>query len=253
MDKEILVRLSLARNTFYRIMRGAPITRDTERAILAVRPPAPVGEIRTLAAVDATGTHRRLQALMWLGWPPGVLEERLGVHLGWIARSVRCRRQVTLVVEARARALYDELWNVRPEDAGVDPGRARSARSVAAGFHGPLAWDDDTIDDPQAVPQSDAEAPVATAGGNVAARWLMGESVILGRPARDEVITHLYEWTNATTAEIAERLEMTPGAVEQVWSRVKRKARAEGGPVPWRRVYVPRERTLKRNELEEAA
>jgi hypothetical protein len=121
----------------------------------------------------------------------------------------------------------------------------------AEGWAPPLAWDDDTIDDPQAMPQLDAVEPVVTEGGNVAARWLMGESVILGVADRKEVLAYLYEWTDLTVQEIAARLEMTPDAADQTWSRIKRKARLAGGPVPWRRVYVPR--TLKQNEMGEAA
>lgn len=256
MDKEIMVRLSVGRPTFYRITRGERITRDTERAVLSVPAPQPAGEVRSLTLVDATGTCRRYQALAWLGWPPSVLESRLGVPQGWMARRVRLRqKRVTLMVEARARALYDELWNVRPEDAGVPPRVAERARvaSAKAGYLGPLAWDDDTIDDPGAVPRTDAEAPAVAGGGRLAARWLMGESVVLDRESRDEVIAYLYEWTNETTAEIAGRLEMRPNTVEQTWSRIKRKARESGGPVPWRRVYVPRERTLKKDDMEEAA
>jgi hypothetical protein len=254
LDKEILGLVPIPRNTFYRVMRGEPLTRGSEQKILAVPlPPAAVGEIRTLSTVEAAGTHRRLQALVWLGWPRSVLEERMGVHACWITRHL-VRARVSQAVQARVLRLYDELWNVQPELQGVDAGRAEAARVYARArlWDGPLAWDDDTIDDPKALPATDAMEPAATEGGNVAARWLMGESVILGRDDRREVLAHLYEWTNDTTVEIAARLEMTPAAAERQWERLKERAAADGRRL-WRRVYVPREREIKQDELEEAA
>lgn len=257
MDKEILNLLPVARNTFYRVMRGEPLTRGSEQKILSVPAPAAdaLGRIRTLATVDATGTHRRLKALMWLGWPCGVLEQRIGVHEAWISRSFRCRTRVTQTVEVRVRAVYDQCWNLRPERAGVDAGEAEGTRfyARAKGWDGPLAWDDDTIDAPGAAPQTDAVEPIATEGGNIADRWLHGEAVILTSGDRKEVLQHLMEWTNDRPEEIAVRLEMSLAAVWQTWGRLKKQARLEGRTEPWRRVYVPRERDLKQDEMGAAA
>ena len=253
-DKDIKITLGLATNTFYRILRGLPLTRVTEQRILSVPVPSPTGRVISLATVPAVGTHRRLQALLWQGWPIGELEQRLGVHAGWITRTLREGKSVRMAVEVRVKSLYDGLWNVSAERSGVDPDLVLVTQQLAlrAGFAGPLAWDDDTIDDPAAVPQTDAPLPVATEGGNVAARWLLGEAVILGRDDRREVLQHLFEWTNDTTEEIAVRLDMSPVAAAQQWERIKKRARGEGRRV-WRRVYVPRERDLTRNEMGEAA
>ncbi|MFJ7297609.1 hypothetical protein [Streptomyces collinus] len=253
-DIEIIKLVGIARTTFYRAMRGEPITRDSEKKILAVPVPSPTGQITTTALCDPTGTHRRLQALIWLGWPIEELEARLGVHAYWISRTFR-RTYVRLVLAARVTALYSDLWSLRPESQGVDLERVEEARQYARSqsWVGPLAWDDDAIDDPRAVPQTDALVPVATSGGNVAARWLMGESVILGPEDRRDVIQHLMEWTNDTPGEIAERLDMSVGAMWQTWTRIKKKARTEGRTEPWRRVYVPRDQDLKQNKMGEAA
>lgn len=155
-DKDIIKTMGVARNTFYRALRGLPISRGVEQRILAVPAPRPVAEVSIVVKVSATATHRRLQALLWKGWPLSVLEQRLGVHVGWIGRSMRRRKTVTAVMEARVAALYDELWKADPEQGGVHAGVCRSTREAALrnGFHGPGAWDDDTIGDPDAVPYS---------------------------------------------------------------------------------------------------
>lgn len=254
MDKEILHSIPLARNTFYRILRGEPLTRDVEQRILSFPAPAEPSDIRTLASTNTTGAHRRLQALVWMGWPQGVLEERLGVHAGWIGRSLN-RSSLTLVMHARIVRLYDQLWRLAPERAGVDGGRAAVARLYASSmdWNGPLAWDDDTIDDPKAVPQTDADEPIVSEGGHLVDRWLMGESVVLGRVERGDVLVHLFEWSELAPDEIAVRLDMTASAASRAWERHKEKAREAGGPVPWRRRYALRNKELTANEMGAAA
>ncbi|WP_329123945.1 hypothetical protein [Streptomyces sp. NBC_01353] len=61
-------------------------------------------------------------------------------------------------------------------------------RAQRSGWAPPLAWDDDTIDDPHGVPQTDAPAPAPVEGRDAVARFLMGESVVLDPVARREAI-----------------------------------------------------------------
>jgi transcriptional regulator with XRE-family HTH domain len=257
-EKAVARRLGLPSGTFANVMRGTngqppgtKIRRETAELVLAYWPT--LDDFPDISSIDSTGTHRRVRALATRGWS----RARLAVELGTTVPNFKARLRGERVSARFARAvagLYNRLWNERPEDHGVAAWIAERVRRCAAedGWHGPLAWDDDTIDDPKALPQTDAPEPVATEGGNVAARWLMGESVILTDEARKEVLVHLYEWTNQTTAEIAHRLGMTPAAAEQSWNRMKKQARLEGRRL-WRRVYVPRDRVMKQNEMEEAA
>jgi hypothetical protein len=247
-------QLNLPDQAFTHLVYSSPpsqkVLRETAEAVMAFWPT--LQDFPDSASIDVTGSRRRVQALATRGWS----KTRLAIELGMSEPNFKtCLRgqRVSARFARRVAAMYDRLWNERPEDHGVLGWVADRVRQSAAGdgFPGPLAWDDDTIDDPQAVPVTDAVEPVATDGGNVAARWLMGESVILGAEDRKEVLAHLYEWTNHTNAEIAEQLGMTPGAAEQQWNRMKRQARTEGRQL-WRRVYVPRERNLKQNEMEEA-
>ncbi|MEU5322932.1 hypothetical protein AB0G67_40210 [Streptomyces sp. NPDC021056] len=217
-------------------------TRNAHK-LLQVRP----SDRTETCMVSAVGTMRRLRALAWMRHRFMDIQQATGIHrdsLLWLARGKSER--TTAAREAKIREVYDRL-------SMTDGGSSRArAFAVKHGWDGPLAWDDETIDDPRAVPQTDAVEPVATEGGNVAARWLMGEAVVLDREARREVLQHLFEWTNDTTAEIAERLEMTPEAAERAWGRMKERATAEGRRL-WRRAYVPRDRPLDQDDMEEAA
>jgi hypothetical protein len=252
-------RLNLIDGAFKNLLYGAngrppgtTVSRQTAEAVLGYWPT--LQDFPDTASIDPTGTKRRVQALETLGWSRPQIADEVGMSKSNFKTSLRAEK-VSARLARRVAAVYDRLWTERPEDHGVQPYVAERVRRHAAqnGFAGPLAWDDDTIDDPKAEPQTDAAEPVATEGGNVASRWLMGESVDLGPEDRREVIQHLMEWTNDTPEEIAERLGMSVGAMWQTWTRIKKKARLEGRPVPWRRVYVPRDQDLKQNEMGEAA
>jgi hypothetical protein len=227
------------------------VRKETADAVLAFWPS--LDDFPDPARIDPTGTRRRVQALATLGWTNLYLASRVGIAPSNFRRAL-CQERVTAWFARSVRTVYNELWSRSPEYHEVPAGMVvRTVRTAQRkNWLGPLAWDDDTIDNPQAEPQTDAVQPIASEGGNVAARWLMGESVLLGREDRREVLAHLFEWTNDTTAEIAARLEMTPAAAERQWERMKERAAAEGRRL-WRRVYVPRERTMNQDEMEEAA
>src|SRR2546425_16892 len=65
------------------------------------------------ALVDATGPHRRLQALVAIGWSQAKLGARLGMTPANFAAMMR-RGQVTASTARAAAAVYDELWNQPP-------------------------------------------------------------------------------------------------------------------------------------------
>lgn len=205
------------------------------------------------ARIDPTGTRRRVHALETLGFSQKFIADRLGIANSNFARAMVVDR-VTARVARGVAAQYDLLWNKRPEDFVVKQWVADRTRRMAArqGWAPPLAWDDDTIDDPAAVPQVDAPQAGFTEGADVVARFLLGESVVLDRQAQREVISHLMEWSNETPEEIGARLGMTGTAVGQTWVRMNREAREAGRPVPWRRVYIPRNE-INQNDMRSAA
>lgn len=120
----------------------------TAQALLAVATPGPA-DLSPGRVIDGTGTRRRLQALVALGWTQTALAERLGMELSNLGRLLAGGR-VTAGRATAVAALYDQLWTRQPP---AGPGRDRARKRAAAqGWPGPLAWDDATIDDPAATP-----------------------------------------------------------------------------------------------------
>lgn len=126
-------------------------------AILAVEPSFDLLGDKTV--IDASGVHRRLQALITIGWSQAKLAERLGWTRGSFGNLMREER--TVVGTARkVQALYDELWDqAPPEDTHRDRIAASRARNYAKarGWLPPQAWDDDLLD----VPESELDAELA--------------------------------------------------------------------------------------------
>lgn len=104
--------------------------------------------------VDNTGSRRRLQALMAVGWPPMHLGGRLELHQHYVSEIQRTSKVFAKTAHALAVA-YNELWNQQPELHGVTRQAANRFRNYARakGWPPPAAWDDDVIDDPQAQPE----------------------------------------------------------------------------------------------------
>ncbi|MFF2411804.1 hypothetical protein [Streptomyces sp. NPDC058092] len=232
---------------------GQQVRRETAELVLSYWPS--LGDFPDGARIDATGTRRRIEALAVRGWPRHLMAKQVGMTETHF-RKASGRERVTARLARGVTALYDAWWDQDPLEHGVPLGSVSRVRADAArsGFRSALAWDDDTIDDPSAVPQTDAAPAGYTEGENVVARFLMGESVIIDNAGRREVIAHLMEWTQDTPAEIGARLDMTGDTVSRAWERIKRKARDEGRKAPWRRVYVPlRDTDLTRDDMRSAA
>lgn len=121
-------------------------TTTAERILALPIGPPPNTDVDT----DATGTIRRLQALVAIGHIYPAIAARVGIHkdaLGVIARGER--PQVRTETAKAVAAAYRHMSRT--------PGTSVRSRLHAArlGWHGPLAWDDATIDDPDAQPEVD--------------------------------------------------------------------------------------------------
>lgn len=128
------------------------VTKAVADKILAVRPSlAAMADGRN---IDSTGTKRRIQALVAIGWSLARIGQRIGIsptNMSTFMQMDQCSAGKAKAV----RELYDKLWN-QPQ-AGTDHRSkiaANRARNYAKGrgWVPPMAWDDETIDDPAATP-----------------------------------------------------------------------------------------------------
>jgi hypothetical protein len=108
---------------------------------------------RDTLRVEATGTHRRLQALRVIGWSLSALGAELGVSKRAVS-FLHVYEHVSEDTAARVAAVYDRCWD-KPQHGD----RADLARSYALGLGWvpPLAWDEDDLDDPTAKPHTPAD------------------------------------------------------------------------------------------------
>jgi hypothetical protein len=99
---------------------------------------------------------RRLEALHAVGWSESAIARQLGVSKQAV-NNLRAHsgQYVAASTVARVAAVYDRLWDKAPGDRFATRTINWAARR---GFAPPLAWDDDTINDPAAVPALTATA-----------------------------------------------------------------------------------------------
>ncbi|MFG7942924.1 MULTISPECIES: helix-turn-helix domain-containing protein [Streptomyces] len=137
------------------------VRRTTANKILAVRP----GEAQPpRRPIDATGTIRRIQALVAIGHSLRALAAESGSDYALLRSLLRSpHSNISRLTADRVACAYRKL-------AGV-PGLNQRARNRAAaeGWPSPLAWGDN-IDDPQARPDCEAGADQITASQLAAAR-----------------------------------------------------------------------------------
>ncbi|MFF5001747.1 hypothetical protein ACFY3G_02870 [Streptomyces phaeochromogenes] len=120
-------------------------------AVLAVEPT--LDNLAATTVIGATGTTRRLQALVAGGWPQEHLGHKIGVSPGNFSRLVEAPTVIVRTVRA-VRGLYEECWRADPLEHGASQGGITYAkrRAAQAGWAPVGAWDDESIDDPAAFP-----------------------------------------------------------------------------------------------------
>ena len=125
----------------YRHKRSTRILARNAHAILTVTAdPAPGARINTC------GTTRRLQALVAIGYTQTCLAELVGITAANATHLFHGRRDVNAATADKVKKVYLELSMI--------PGPSQRARTHAAKhlWVAPLAWDDDTIDNPDTKP-----------------------------------------------------------------------------------------------------
>lgn len=139
----------------YLIMNGGyrKVRPATEARILAIEPR--LENAAPHARILGIGSQRRLQALIANGWSRNALAARLGMNPSNFSRLMQSVH-VTVESALKIRRLYDDLWDQSPpaDTASQRCSIARAKNDAAArGWAPPLAWDDETIDDPDARPR----------------------------------------------------------------------------------------------------
>lgn len=132
------------------------VTRRVHEAIMAVQL-----ELAPGALVDGTGTRRRLQALIAIGWSGPRLAAKLGQRNGNFWTMMMVNNQVTAKTAAAVRALYSQLWDqTPPANNGFERRSVAQSkyRAEQAGWAPPAAWDDAQLDDPSAQPSGHRRA-----------------------------------------------------------------------------------------------
>lgn len=134
---------------------GAPRTRArraTVEALLAVPMPR-LDDYAAGALVPTLGARRRLQALQAVGWSVQKIAERASLDRQALDKIMAGGERTQARTARAVRDAYDQLWSATPpvETAADKVARSRSlARAAAAGWPPPLAWDDESLDDPAA-------------------------------------------------------------------------------------------------------
>jgi hypothetical protein len=171
------------------------------------------------ARIDATGTKRRLQALVANGRPLAEIAQ----HLGWDPGAPGRILDRATVPAATARAvsnLYRRLGDRIPQpQTPAERQRFAAARRLAEkhGWPPSMAWDTEQLDDPDGAP----------AGG-----WKGWQRRRVRGPQRWKAVAEdakfLAKEEGLNKQQIAERLQMTENALERVLSLAhKDKAEAQ--------------------------
>ncbi len=173
--------------------------------------------------VDATGTRRRLHALVAVGWSQSRLAAELRRGVTNLNRSMT-GESVTLRTAQRVSDLYDRLWDQAPPQATAAQRNAvQAARSHARqrNWPPPLAWDDidtDTDPDPSTPPSPPgADDDLDDLDDIAIERAIAGDGIRLEQlnPAEQaEVVRRLTE-RGKSIREIADQLATTKRTVSR--------------------------------------
>ncbi|MEU6217236.1 hypothetical protein ABZ845_06885 [Streptomyces sp. NPDC047022] len=181
----------VARGTVNKLLYGSPkpsirIRDEVADRLLAVDYSTEL--VADGALVDATGTWRRIRALVAVGWPKVHIARALGSH----GQGLQLHERLVLASTARRVAeLYDAWWDADPTGHGVQAAQVGRACRYASsrGWAGPMAWDDDALDDPEAQPHTESRQAISAA-------------------ERREEVEHLASFGTSTT-EIAMRVGLS--------------------------------------------
>lgn len=172
--------------------------------------------------LDSTGTRRRIQGMWWLGHNSATIGQAAGGitadQVGDLTRRSRVQRRTMEAI----RQAYEALSMTAGSSTHT------RSRALAAGCSPPLAWDDNTIDDPDAKPYQ-ADPDTTDDVDEVAVEAACAGSVPWARlltPERTEAVSRLTR-LGLDDRQIADRLRAGRDTVAKHRER-------HGIPTGWR-------------------
>jgi hypothetical protein len=224
--KRIVAVSGVSQGVLWKLMYGkngaAPsrrVTHATAGRLLALDP-SDRALLADGARIDSTGTRRRLQAMACLGWSTGRIAAQAGVDRQALDQAL-AGGDVTARTARAIAAVYGRLWGQQPAPADRHErgGITRTInRARRAGWPSPLAWDDETIDDPAARPDRgwQLRRDGDRAFDEVAVeRAMAGDRVHLRPVERAEAVYRLTE-AGLSAAQIGERLGIDKRSVQRI-------------------------------------
>lgn len=177
------------------------------------------------ARVPAIGTRRRVQALVANGWSITKVGARVDMTAANFCSLLK-RDQVTVATAKRVAELYDELWDAAPPESTHRDKIAASRARKYARLHGwlpPLAWDEDTIEIPDAIEHQVDDLEL----DEIAVERIMAGTLQLERstPELVEAVLRLHA-RGLNDRAIGERVGRARDAVLKIRTRAGEKAAA---------------------------
>lgn len=128
--------------------RSAQLISSNASRILQVR----IKQVAT-GVVDSTGAIRRLHALMAMGWPSVHVARHTRLYVGYL-KEIQRQDKIYASTAHDVAVAYNRLWNQDPLKHGVSQQAVNRLRNYARkhGWPPPGAWDDESLDDPNAHP-----------------------------------------------------------------------------------------------------
>jgi hypothetical protein len=203
-------RAGVGRSTVSQLLYGNKATGKTSRSIrktsadrLLALTPQP-----TCPYVDATGSRRRAQALLSIGWTYKAQAELVG--LGEKAYQVALKnKRLSVRTADRLKQVYERLENT---PAPVNPySRRAKGAALRARYMPPAAWDPDTIDDPAIDPFDAGGEPIVDEVAVERVCQGVGLWSALHRCEQDEVLRQLLHVRQWTPSRIGKHLRIGGG------------------------------------------
>jgi DNA-directed RNA polymerase specialized sigma24 family protein len=208
---------------------------ETMDKIMSFRPA--LDDYPDSAVISTVGSRRRLQALATRGWTPTAAAHATGNSVSERRfRHAMTGSKTTARMARTIRDAFNALWDKTPTEEQVPAHLAELTRQQAAEkeWAGPLAWDDATIDYPEARPRRG----LRSRGGvdmSAVIRSLEGETAVIAAltgPERVAAVERGVRIRDMYLDDIADILGMPLATVGRYWERAKERARERGETWP---------------------